>query len=733
MPPTASVAGLVVTLSGACALLYQVVWERLLRNSFGGDSVSSAIVTTTFLLGLGLGATVFGRWHRRPLVVYGAVQAGLGLYASASVGLIGSLGEWLAGAFGPSVRSVEGLRPLTAAASVLLLLPPCILIGGTGPLMYNAFVRPGAYRTRTVGVLYGLNTAGAAAGALAAPYLLLNRFSIGTTLRLASLANLLLAGWLWWLARRADGAAPEDRDDAPPIDLERPRLAMLLVLAGLSGAISLAFEIVVVRAAFTLNPSSPYNFPVVLAVYLVALAAGSLVTTRGKVDEPRATLARVGALFSVSASAMVLGVIASGGLTLALVHTAVPSDSALPLLAHGALLAVPLPFLAGGIFPLLLRLASPRGRTLPARSAAVYLVNAIGAGAGALLAQFAGFPTIGTRGVLILACVLGLAAGVACLQAARSRWARLAGVGGGLLSLALCTPWTAPIWAAHVYGAVALSDADTAEGVSGTAAIAWRKSGGIVFANGQLMSVLPDHALHARLASFSLVLPERRRILLLGLGGAAVLRDLLQDPAVAMVTVVDWSRELPEVLDRPRARAVLGPLLHDPRVQLCRCDARAAVRLYASGSFDVVIDNLAYANWVGATSVKSVEYFGQIGRILAPTGVFVYQGNYGTARRAILAALARVFPVVSEHPVGIVFAAMHPVDISARRVEEILVPRADRIEFDQDKAVRLFFDGLRPVTLQALAGTAPVRDDVLVHEYRQDPLRAVFSAVTRGR
>jgi SAM-dependent methyltransferase len=187
------------------------------------------------------------------------------------------------------------------------------------------------------------------------------------------------------------------------------------------------------------------------------------------------------------------------------------------------------------------------------------------------------------------------------------------------------------------------------------------------------------------------------------------------------------------VLDRPRARAVLGPLLHDPRVQLCRCDARAAVRLYASGSFDVVIDNLAYANWVGATSVKSVEYFGQIGRILAPTGVFVYQGNYGTARRAILAALARVFPVVSEHPVGIVFAAMHPVDISARRVEEILVPRADRIEFDQDKAVRLFFDGLRPVTLQALAGTAPVRDDVLVHEYRQDPLRAVFSAVTRGR
>ena len=118
------VPGLIVALSGACALLYQVVWERLLRNSFGGDSISSAIVTTTFLLGLGVGAVAFGRWHRRPLAAYAGTQVGLGLYAMVSGHLIGSVGEWLAATFGPSVRSAEDLLPLTLAASVLFLFPP---------------------------------------------------------------------------------------------------------------------------------------------------------------------------------------------------------------------------------------------------------------------------------------------------------------------------------------------------------------------------------------------------------------------------------------------------------------------------------------------------------------------------------------------------------------------------------------------------------------------------------
>jgi hypothetical protein len=55
---------LISSVSGFCSLLYQVVWERTVRYNFGGDSISSAIVTATFLLGLGLGAYIFGRSRR---------------------------------------------------------------------------------------------------------------------------------------------------------------------------------------------------------------------------------------------------------------------------------------------------------------------------------------------------------------------------------------------------------------------------------------------------------------------------------------------------------------------------------------------------------------------------------------------------------------------------------------------------------------------------------------------
>ncbi len=42
----------IVTISGFCSLVYQVAWDRIIRYNFGGDSVSSAIVTSTFLLGV---------------------------------------------------------------------------------------------------------------------------------------------------------------------------------------------------------------------------------------------------------------------------------------------------------------------------------------------------------------------------------------------------------------------------------------------------------------------------------------------------------------------------------------------------------------------------------------------------------------------------------------------------------------------------------------------------------
>jgi predicted membrane-bound spermidine synthase len=807
---------LLVALSGFCSLIYQVVWERTLRYSFGGDSISAAIVTGTFLLGLGLGAVVFGRWYRQPFARYAAVEAAIGVYGLASFFALAPLARVLGAWFEPGIAAAEGLRPAVVVAAILFLLPPCILIGGTGPLMFNCFIRSAAYRASAVGWIYGMNTFGAALGVLAAPFVFLNRVSLPVTLAIVGLLNFGLAGALLVWGRRVGEAAPAEpigsapspggpgataptgsRGEAPvgprgvapagssggapasprsaapagshgavaadprgvaptglrggssgaapgsaPGSVGREAMApaapgpaggtgawgWLLPLAFLSGFIALAFEVSLVRALFVINPSSPYNFPAALIPFLLALAAGSAGFTRFRVWEPRRALRRIGRLFVAAVVGMLAAVVASASLSLAGVRAvglASPAGEA-ALVLHATLLGAPLPAFLGAVLPLLLRLAAPTGPTLPARTGPLFLVNAAGSFSGAMLTQFVGFPQVGTRGVLLGLLWLGLAAGGVCLwRAGLGSPARRAAALAGLALVAGGPVLLPPVlWQVYATG-VAGASADRIEGVTGVAAIAWDPAGGDLIVNGQYMSRLPDHPRHVRLVSFALALPRRDDALLLGLGGGGMVRELAQDPGIRRLDVVDWSYELPRLLDTARARDLLDDALRRAKVTVRRCDARVAVSLYAPASFDVVIDNLTIGHWVGATSVKSVEYFRQVRRIVKPGGVFVYHGNWGGARRAILAGLVATFPHVQLHPGAdateeVVLASSQPLDLDAGHAARVLEGLATRT------GIRLaggLVEGLHPVTADDVPRARPVRDDLLIYEYSRDPVR----------
>ena len=51
--------------SGISGLVYQVVWVRAFGLVFGNTVYSSASVVAIFMLGLGVGSYVFGRWADR--------------------------------------------------------------------------------------------------------------------------------------------------------------------------------------------------------------------------------------------------------------------------------------------------------------------------------------------------------------------------------------------------------------------------------------------------------------------------------------------------------------------------------------------------------------------------------------------------------------------------------------------------------------------------------------------
>ncbi|MER1969042.1 hypothetical protein [Castellaniella sp. GW247-6E4] len=78
-------------LSGISSLIYQVVWQRVLTQVIGVDSISIAFIVTIFLLGLGLGsiAAIPATKGRRPLILirlYAVIELVIGIFGLASIG-----------------------------------------------------------------------------------------------------------------------------------------------------------------------------------------------------------------------------------------------------------------------------------------------------------------------------------------------------------------------------------------------------------------------------------------------------------------------------------------------------------------------------------------------------------------------------------------------------------------------------------------------------------------------
>src|SRR5688500_10990573 len=71
--------------SGATGLVYELVWSNYLQQTLGNSGQAHAIVIATFMGGLAAGAFVFGRLAdrvKRPLLLYGLFELGIGLYAA---------------------------------------------------------------------------------------------------------------------------------------------------------------------------------------------------------------------------------------------------------------------------------------------------------------------------------------------------------------------------------------------------------------------------------------------------------------------------------------------------------------------------------------------------------------------------------------------------------------------------------------------------------------------------
>src|SRR5512147_1152319 len=81
-------------LSGASALIYEVVWSRRLTFIFGGTAFAIATVLAAYMAGLALGSWLFGRRIDRgghPLVFYSLLEGGIAVWALLLPAVLGGL------------------------------------------------------------------------------------------------------------------------------------------------------------------------------------------------------------------------------------------------------------------------------------------------------------------------------------------------------------------------------------------------------------------------------------------------------------------------------------------------------------------------------------------------------------------------------------------------------------------------------------------------------------------
>jgi len=430
MPMMRAIVYILFLLSGATALVYEVAWTRRLVLVLGGTTIAVSLILAAWMLGLALGAKLFGGIAdraKRPLLLYGVLEAGIALIAFVFPILLDAA-SGIAFATG-------GGRIAAFLLCFLVLLLPTTLMGGTLPILSRYVVRSLDGIGGRIGLLYGLNTVGAVAGTFLSGFVLIEAVGVFGSTRVAAAANVLIAAVAIALSRQerdAEGAEVAAGVEAPA-GPGPERIALAAAFA--AGFLSLASEVLWTRMLTFFLEGFTYAFSAMLTTFLFGLAIGALISGR-LVNRIRNLRAYVGVLFLISAlvsAAVLFALTENYAITKWAKATAYSfsehwrTQYALSVFLVSFLMLFPPALVMGGIFPAVVKLATRRIGEVGSRVGLVYAVNTLGAVAGALVAGLALVPLFGmarsaailaTGAVVTAAVLLGRRGLVVCVPVA---------------------------------------------------------------------------------------------------------------------------------------------------------------------------------------------------------------------------------------------------------------------------------------------------------------------------
>ena len=686
--PVPAVVVVLFFVSGAAGLVYEVVWMQMLAVTLGGTAPAVAAVLAAFMGGLALGSALGGRLvdrFGRPLMWYAGLELFVGAYALAFPFIYARADALYFAAYDPGAAGA--LHLLRFGVACLLLLAPTAAMGATTPAVVAALKGYGGGTSRSFSGAYAANATGAAVGVLVGGFWLLWAAGASATLKITAVANLAVAAAALAVGLRYRGAAAAARPSTSPArgaPLWRPGLA-----AFVAGAAALAAQVLWMRALANVVGSAAYAFAAMLAVILLAIAAGAALHRRLGPDvggSPRfygaaCLTAGLGLAASVLAlryapSIFLWGYGAAGGgfgVAVALVFAIAALVLFLPSFALGIVLPV--------------AVAAARRRTPGRRVGNLYAANTAGAIVGSLAGTFLILPAWGPVGGLRAAAVAVVAAAVVFgLPRRRAVW--MVALVPAVMAAALFVPGPdrhtlalgagiSPDYYLDAEGRPDFSDAAREkllfyeEGVDASVAVVEYGAVRSLKINGKTVASTNYEDMRVERAlgelprrEFADVAVNRAEVvedvLVIGLGTGITLGAVTADPLVKNVVCVEinpavaaasryfdgWStpRRNEYSYSYPVGQEPTPPL-DDPRVELLREDGRSYV-LGTARRFDAITSDPIHPWTKGSSSLFTVEHFRNCARILKPGGIMaqwlpLYQlspDDYRTAVRSFVGA-----------------------------------------------------------------------------------------------
>jgi predicted membrane-bound spermidine synthase len=670
------VALIIFFTSGFAALLYQVLWQRMLGLFSGTDVFSVTIIVAAYMAGMGVGSLTGGyladrlsRWGN--LALFAAVEFSIALFALGSKTLYY---DWL------YLQNAHlAASPVLMALTLFLsLLIPTFCMGVSLPALARALTREIQAAAGTIGALYAVNTLGAAIGAFATTWIFLRQFSFENILWIGAALNfsvaLAAAPLAWSLARTRAVAIAEtprgaEHPAAPVLEtLGNPGVTFWILLYGVSGFIALSLEILWFRLLGVMLKSTAFTFGTLLTIYLLGLAVGTFVGIAlvQRSQRPMRAFLLLQSSIAIYAMAILALLVAqvdqaselfplwvhfadSEPLDVALAirtlpllwsNTAAIEPLALEVTNKFLLLYVALPLALLGLptlcmgmsFPFLQKIVQTNAAYLGRRVGWLQTSNIVGSMLGTVLTGAVALSVLGTLGTLhVLTAMAGLFLFLAArvqFATARARRAAYIVIALGLVALNLVVPDAQTVWA-KLHGTKP-NYIIFAEDSTGLAVLKSKRTdfvgGTLVLTNGLGQSWIPYGQIHSVLGFLpALIHPAPKEIAIIGLGSGDTLFHVGGRPETTEIVCIEivgtQLNTLYEMAQRQRYPALYS-ILTDARIKYVITDGRSYI-MQSGRKFDIIEADALRPSSAYSGNLYSEEYFTLLLKHLKPGGLAV--------------------------------------------------------------------------------------------------------------